>query len=1045
MAEALLGSVFDNSLSLAQNEFATFSGIREKADKLSSTLELIKAVLEDAEDKQITNPPIKVWLQQLKDATYVLDDILDQCSIQAHRLGGSSSFHPKNILFRRQLGSKLKEITKRFDDIAEAKNKFLLQEGVRERASEVAEWRQTTSIINQPRVYGRYDDKEKIVEFLLSRARESDLLSIYPIVGLGGVGKTTLAQFVYNDERVTSHFNIEVWVCVSESFSTKRILCCIIESISREKYDSFHLDVIERKVQELLQSKRYLLVLDDVWKQNHGFSFGLNQDKWNKLKSVLSCGSKGASILVSTRDKNVATMMGTCQAHGLNGLSEDDCWLLFKQYAFGVDKEERAELVSIGREIVKKCKGSPLAAQALGSLLRPKSEEREWFEVKESSLWDLEGENSILPALRLSYSHLTSTLKQCFSFCAIFPKDSEIGKEQLIHLWMANGFISSRGSLEVEDVGNIIWNELCQKSFFQDIKRDDYSGNILFKMHDLVHDLAQSVMKQECVILGNSNITDFSRNTHHVSFDCDSSPFNKGVLPKFESLRTLYALNCWSYYREISSYCSTNCSLRVLRIYSDELLKSLGNLIHLRYLELHGVQRETLPDSIYSLRKLEILKLNRVPNLRCLPKHLSRLQNLRHLVIEGCLFLSCMFPNVRKLWRLKTLSFYIVSSKKGHRLEELHDLQLRGKLKVKGLENVNSSSEAQEANLLGKKDLEELWLSWDDTETKPHNELVLEGLQPHSNLKKLTIRGYEGLQLPSWIENLTNLVDLHLGCKNCEPVKLPSLGKLPFLRKLSICGMQGVEYLDDDDGVEVWAFPSLEKLGLNRLPELKQLLKVERGNMFLHLSDLTIDNCPKLVLPCLPSIRSLTVVRSSNELLRSISSFHTLVILDLIGDHADQTMTSFPEGIFRNFTCLKTLHLQTFSKLKELPYELFYLNTLEYLHIGTCHELECLPELVWEGLHSLRTLLITHCKKLRCLPESIRQLTSLKFLQIVKCPTIIERCEKGKGEDWDKIAHVPNEEKDIYTKLQRFVNATEFYLSSCVTSSIINFAFLHFN
>ncbi|WJX58287.1 hypothetical protein P8452_43757 [Trifolium repens] len=248
------------------------------------------------------------------------------------------------------------------------KNNFLLREGVtaKEMTVEVAEWRQTSSIIAEPKVYGREDDKEKIVEFLLNQARDSNSLSVYPIVGLGGVGKTTLTQWVYNDQRVSSNFHTKLWVCVSEAFSVNRILCSIIESITKVKCDALDLDVIQRKVQDLLQGERYLLVLDDVWNKNQELEFGLTQEKWNKLKAVLSNGSKGSSCLVSTRDEVVALIMGTCQAHHLYGLSENECWLLFKQYAFGHDREERVELVEIGKEIAKRCKGLPLAAQALG-------------------------------------------------------------------------------------------------------------------------------------------------------------------------------------------------------------------------------------------------------------------------------------------------------------------------------------------------------------------------------------------------------------------------------------------------------------------------------------------------------------------------------------------------------------------------------------------------------------------------------------------------------------------------------------------------------
>ena len=557
MADALLGVVFDNLKSLLQNEFATISGINSKAQKLSDTLDMIKAVIEDAEKKQVTDCSIKVWLQQLKDAVYVLDDILDECSIKSDQLRGSTSFKPKNIMFRlrgltslkfrHEIGNRLEEIKGRLDDIADRRNKYFLQEGtggtVRESLNEVAEWRQTSAFITEPEVFGREDDKEKIIKFLLTQAKDSDL-SIYPVSGLGGLGKTTLLQSVYNDVNVSSNFNTKVWVCVSENFSVNRILCSIIQFITEKKYDGFDLNVTQKKVWELLQGKRYLLVLDDVWKKNEQLESGLTQDKWNKLKSVLLCGLKGSSILVSTRDEVVATITGTWETHRLSGLSDDECWLLFKQYAFGHYREESTKLVKIGKEIVKKCNGLPLAAKALGGLMSSRNEEEEWLEINDSELWALPQE--ILPALRLSYFYLTPTLKQCFSFCAIFPKDGEIMKEELIQLWMANGFIAKR-NLEVEDVGNMVWKELYQKSFFQDSKMDEYSGDISFKMHDLVHDLAQSVIGQECMCLENKNMTSLSKSTHHIGFDYkDLLSFDKNAFKKVESLRTLFQLSSYS-------------------------------------------------------------------------------------------------------------------------------------------------------------------------------------------------------------------------------------------------------------------------------------------------------------------------------------------------------------------------------------------------------------------------------------------------------------------------------------------------------------------
>ncbi|XLQ98972.1 putative disease resistance protein RGA1 [Arachis ipaensis] len=1010
MAEALLEVVLEKLTPLILNEFAAFFGIRGKAEEMSRTLELIKAVLDDAEQKQWSNRPLKVWLQQLKDAMYVLDDILDQLPTQSSQLGCLTSLNPKKVMHRRELGQKLNEITGRLDRIAQDRTNFDLRQGVREIPSES---RQTSSTIAVPQVYGRVEDKRRVVEFLLSPSRSSEFLSVYPIVGFGGLGKTTLVQLVYNDPDVGNKFYLKIWVCVSENFTMDSILRSIVEAITNEKYELKALDVMEKKVKELLQSKKYLLVLDDVWKRSQEMELGLTQDKWDKLRSVLSCGSKGSSILVSTRDKDVATIMGTCQAHYLDRLSDDDCWSLFKLRAFGPDREERAELVTIGKEIVKKCGGSPLAALALGGAMHSRSTKNEWLEVQRSDLWSLPDGNDIMRVLRLSYSCLTPTLKQCFAFCAVFPKDTEIKKQELIYLWMANGFISSRRNLEVEEVGNMVWNELCQKSFFQDVRVDDFSGKIYFKMHDLVHDLAQSISGQECICLEEQNLNDSSRNPHHIVFHgIDKEQFNKRAFEKAESLRTLYQLNS-DEFPFSSRLIPTNNSLRVLCIYSRKI-PSFGSLSCLRYLELCNLDIKSLPASICNLRRLEILKLKKLWRLRRLPKHLTRMQNLRHLVIELCGSLSEMCPDIQKLCELRTLSAYIVKSEKGHSLAELHHLNLRGELNIKGLENVGSRSEAEDANLKDKQDLRELSLSWSRSGGKTKSivgaEEVLEALQPHSTLKLLTIQGYKGMHWPTWMENNSathNLVSLRLvNCGKCG--HLPPVGKLPFLKKLVVSSMNDVQYIEEDesyDGVETMPFPSLEELRVERLPKVERLLKREITHMFPSLSTIEITDCPKLQLPCLPSVKDLTVWYCSNEQLKSISNLNALNQLHLF--HSDE-VSRFPEGMMNNMTSLATLEIQYFRELKELPSDITKLTALSDLGIFECGKLECLPEQGWEGLSSLRKLLILYCKSLGSLPDGVRHLTSLEYLSIVGCPMLKERCKKGTGEDWHKIAHVPH-------------------------------------
>ena len=550
MAESALELVLHNLSSLIQKEIRLFMDFEQDFKSISSLLTTIKATLEDAEEKQFTDPvhgkAIKDWLLKLKDVAYVLDDILDECATKALELeykgskGGlhgkvqSSclcSLHPKQISFRYKIAKKMKSTRERLNEIAAERNNFHLTKIVRENKSGVLDWRQTTSIISQPQVYGREKDEERIVSFLVNDALGYEDLSVYPIVGLGGLGKTTLAQLIFNHERVVKHFEPRIWVCVSEDFSLKRMTKAIIHEATNKSCDDLELQPLQRRLQDLLQGKRFLLVLDDVWDDK--------QENWQKLRSVLACGGKGASILVTTRLAKVAEIMQTIRPHDISKLSDEDCWELFKQNAFGPNEVEREELVMIGKEILWKCGGVPLAAKALGSLLRFKREEKEWRYIKENELWNLQDEDNVMPALRLSYLNLPIKLRQCFVFCALFHKGERISKQLVIELWMANGFILSNKILDEENIGNEVWNELYWRSFFQDFKRDVFGEIISFKMHDLVHDLAQSILEEVCCITKNDDMPDTLERIRHLSDNRNISASVDSIwMRNVKSLRT---------------------------------------------------------------------------------------------------------------------------------------------------------------------------------------------------------------------------------------------------------------------------------------------------------------------------------------------------------------------------------------------------------------------------------------------------------------------------------------------------------------------------
>ncbi|KAH0646761.1 hypothetical protein KY290_034406 [Solanum tuberosum] len=987
MAEALLQVVLDNLTSFLKGELVLLFGLQNEFQKLSSIFSTIQSVLEDAQEKQFNDKPLENWLQKLNVATYEVDDILDEYKTKATLFSQSAygRYHPKAIPFRHKVGKRMDQVMKTLDAIAEERRNFHLQEKIIERQ---AARRETGSILTEPQVYGRDKEEDEIVKILINNVSNAQQLSVLPILGMGGLGKTTLAQMVFNDQRVTEHFHPKIWVCVSDNFDEKRLMKTIIGNIERSSLDIEDLASLQEKLQELLNGKTYLLVLDDVWNED--------QQKWDNLRAVLKVGASGASVLTTTRLEKVGSIMGTLQPYELSNMSQEDCWLLFMQRAFGHQEEINPNLVTIGKEIVKKCGGVPLAAKTLGGILRFKREEREWEHVRDSEIWNLpQDESSILPALRLSYHHLPLDLRQCFVYCAVFPKDTEMVKENLIAIWMAHGFLLSKGNLELENVGNEVWKELYLRSFFQEI--DVKSGKTYFKMHDLIHDLATSLFSANT---SSSNIREINVKsyTHMMSIG-----FAKVVSPYSYSLSLEQLV-----------------SLRVLNLSYSELKKlpsSIGDLVHLRYLNLSGNPIHRLPKQLCKLQNLQTLDLQYCTLLCCLPKKTSKLGSLQNLLLDKCYDLISMPPWIGSLTCLRTLDCFVIGKRKSCQLGELRNLNLYGSVAITHLERVKKDTEAKEANLSGKMNLHSLSMSWDDDE--PHRDeseevKVLEALKPHPNLKSLEIIGFRGFRLPEWMNHsvLRNVVSITIrGCENCS--FLPPFGELPCLESLVLHkGSAEVEYVEEevidvDSGFPTRIrFPSLRKLTVAKFRNLKGLLKKEGEEQFPVLEEVEIEQCPVFVIPTLSSVKKLEIAREADATgFRSISNLRDLTSL-YISDNEEAT--SLPEEMFKNLANLKDLTISEFKNLKKLPTSLATVNALKSLKIECCGALESLPEEGLEGLTSLTELSLQYCEMLKYLPEGLQHLTALTSLTVEGCPEVEKRCEKGIGEDWHKIAHIPN-------------------------------------
>ncbi|KAL7234429.1 hypothetical protein ACSBR1_017932 [Camellia fascicularis] len=510
---AFIQVLFEKLASTELLKFARREKVYTHIQRWSRELAKIQAFLADAEGKQIENRAVKMWLEEFTDLAYDLDDILDEFATKAlrHKLISESQaastsksklramiptcckgLNPTTLLsdFTRSSTSKIEEITTRLQIILESGSGYGLQQIVARESAKAWHGPPTTSLIREPRIYGRDDEKKKIIDFLLSNESSDSKVGVIPIVGMGGIGKTTLAQMVYNDEVVKKHFDLKAWVYVSDEFDIMRISKAILESITPEACKFTELNEVQVQLKQNLIGKKILIVLDDVWDKK--------SNDWDTLKGPFNDGVSGSKIIVTTRDRAVALFMGTVQTYELHQLSNDDCWSVFEQNAFGNRSlDENPNLESIGRKIAKKCKGLPLAARTLGGLLRCKEKEDEWEIILNSKIWDLTEEgNEIPPALRLSYHHLPSHLKQCFAYCSLLPKDYEFEEEELVFLWMAEGLLQQQnGQKRMEDLGVKYFRELQSRSFFQ---LSSGSESSKFVMHDLINDLAQSVAGYTC-------------------------------------------------------------------------------------------------------------------------------------------------------------------------------------------------------------------------------------------------------------------------------------------------------------------------------------------------------------------------------------------------------------------------------------------------------------------------------------------------------------------------------------------------------------------
>ncbi|KAL6326064.1 hypothetical protein AAG906_000939 [Vitis piasezkii] len=886
VVEAFLSSVFevvlDKLVAAPLLEYAS----RLKVDpavlhEWEKTLLHLQAVLHDAEQRQIRDEAVKRWLDDLKALAYDIEDVLDEFE-------------------------------------AEAKRPSLVQGP-----------QTSSSSSGKVEIYGREGDREKIMKLLLSdEVATADRLQVIPIVGMGGVGKTTLAQIIYNDKRVGTS-------SISDSG------CAYLISLTC--------------LQKKLNGKRFFLVLDDIWNEN--------PDNWSTLQAPLKAGAQGSVIIATTRNEKVASIMGTTPFCRLSELSDEQCWSVFAYHAFeNITPDATKNLEPIGRKIVQKCKG----------LLRSEQDENTWKNMLNNEIWDLPTEQSnILPALHLSYHYLPTKVKQCFAYCSIFPKDYEYRKEELILLWVAQGFVGGfKGEEMIED------GEKC----FQNL----LSREFCFRLE---------VGKQKKI----------SKRARHLSYNREEFDASKKFDPlmEFDHLRylNLSSTNIQKLpksigkLRNLQSLMLSNC--RGI----TKLPPEIENLIHLHHLDISGTKLEGIVTrSVPPARSALHFNLQNVVNATDgLKANLKKRKTLMTCDSENqTRVLENLQPHT-KVKRLNIQHYYGTNFPKWLgadpsfmnlvflRLEDCKDLQIA---KMDGVQNVG-------ADFYGNNDC-------DSSSIKPFGSLEILSFEEMLEWEEWVCRGVE----------FPCLKELYI--KKCPKLKKDLPKHLPKLTKLEISECKQLVCC-------LPMAPSIRELKLGKCDDVV----VRSAGSLTSLASLRISNLKEMppILHNLTSLKHLEINHCDSLL--SCSEMALPPMLERLQIRCCPTLESLPEGMMQNNTTLQYLDVNQCRSLRSLPRDI---DSLKTLSIHWCENLElalhedmthnhyasltkfsitdsyasfmvlwkseslCIPD----GLHhvdltSLQNLIIDNCPnlKLKSLPQGMHSLlTSLEDLIIEACPEI---------------------------------------------------------
>ncbi|KAL4573301.1 hypothetical protein LXL04_020101 [Taraxacum kok-saghyz] len=617
MADAVVEFLLENLKQLLLYNSDLIYGVKGQVDSLHRELSLMNAFLKDAKEKRNEYKYVRELVGQIRDVAYEAEDIIDTFVVNATMQKERSTFNKIVHVF--DYPTKLRSVAKDIEAIKTKMkeiydNKMFGIEALHtpEYSNKPSSSKRRKPMVEEDNVVGFDEEATEIVSRLTSNISES--LEVVSVVGMGGLGKTTLAKKVFCDPVIEFHFFVRCWVYVSQEYNRKEVLVAILSSVIQpcEQIYKLNEEMLVEEIYKHLHGRRYLIVLDDVW----------TLDAWNDLKLAFPNQNCGSRILLTSRNTDVALLANPDSLpHHLKFLNDDESWELLSTKVFRKGMRCPFELVELGQTIARKCYGLPLAIVVVAGLLLKKDKTRDlWKKVAESvSSYVARDPKQCMDVLALSYRHLPDHLKVCFIYFGAFPEDFPIPVWKLVNLWVAEGFIIQQNAQDcLEDLAEEYLEDLVERNLILIAKRRSNGRIKTCRVHDMLRDLCLREATEEKflqVIKG------------QVQDSNSLIPYHRRLSLHSHIMSFIHSRPCGPHVRSFLCFPSEE----------KELSREHTSFIHesfklVRVLDMKSINISRFPIEITQLVHLRFIALS--GNFKLLPPSISKLWSLQSLIIK---------------------------------------------------------------------------------------------------------------------------------------------------------------------------------------------------------------------------------------------------------------------------------------------------------------------------------------------------------------------------------------------------------------------------